>query len=552
MKKVFIIITTLLIIISLLSFYIVRNHFIEKGADYYRRFLNYTPTENKEMTFLDKNGEIFFSQTVIFGGELLHDELDNISKLFLDKRCKLDHKKDNFLTVLFNIDFEKLNSFHVGCLENIPENSFEIYGLYNYVQNNANPKLIDKTILDKINYNEKIFGVQGLANYLYGKRYGDLNPNEKIYLFYKLEEKDNLTIDLEEYKSKLYNISDKSQINLIKNRRSFDKYPHISEAILKELKEYGLDKINHKAIIQTSFDPQTYQKVKDIVSAYFEKKDPKIQSAGVIIDIEEGEIITLYGSKNENSKLNRAINLRRQVGSVFKPVVYLAAFENGVKPTDIIEDKPTTYGKGKNAYSPKNFEDFYMGKTKVENALIYSLNNGTLQVALKTGLNNVATMAEKLGLSAKPLLGFCLGSGEYTVLEVANYFGVIANNGIKKRIGFVKKIINTEDNTTIDLTSEEVRVVSEDTAKLIQSILAKVVKIGTARGAGLLKGTYGKTGTTNDYRDAWFASAYDKYVIVVWVGRDDYKSMDEKGTGGGIAAPLVAKIQRGLNLENNN
>jgi len=81
-------------------------------------------------------------------------------------------------------------------------------------------------------------------------------------------------------------------------------------------------------------------------------------------------------------------------------------------------------------------------------------------------------------------------------------------------------------------------------AQNLENILAKVVKIGTARGAGLLPGTIGKTGTTNDYRDAWFASIYDKYVIVTWVGRDDYKTMEDNATGGSIAAPLVARIQR--------
>ncbi|MGB9731916.1 MULTISPECIES: transglycosylase domain-containing protein [Calditerrivibrio] len=535
-----------LILISVFILYFVRKNFIQSGEIYYSTFITHKNPEDKELIFVDKNGDPFFSKTIVFGGELSLDELDNISQQFLDRRCNPKEKLNRLFTTIFIIDYNMLKEFHTGCMDNLPDNIFKRYGVYKYIIDYGNKKFVDKAILDKINYSSKIYGLQGLSNYLFGRPYGDLTINEKIYLFYKIEEKDNPQLTFEDYKTDIFKINDNSQLRLVKNKINLNQYPHITDAIIKELEEYGLDRIAHKAIIHTSFDPDAYEKVKKVLNDYFENKDPKLQSAGVVIDSSKGEIITLYGGKQENSRINRALNLKRQVGSIFKPVVYLAAFENGIKPSDIIEDKPTTFGKGKNAYSPKNFDDFYMGKTKVENALIYSLNNGTLQVALKTGLNNVANMAQKLGLEAKPLLGFCLGSGEYTVLQIAKYFSVIANNGIKKRIGFVKSIENTDNASITPLDGNEERIVSEETVKTIQEILKKVVKIGTARGTGLLKGTYGKTGTTNDSRDVWFASVYDKYVIVVWIGRDDYKTMGEKDTGGSLAAPLVARIQRSL------
>lgn len=543
-KALYTILILLLITVSFL--YFVRKNFIQSGEIYYSSFITHKNPQDKELTFIDKNGEPFFSKTIVFGGELSLEELDNISQQFLDRKCSPKEKINHFLITIFHIDCDRLKEFHTGCMDNLPDNLFERYGVYKYIIDYGNKKFVDKAILDKISYSSRIYGLKGLANYLFGRPYGELTINEKIYLFYKIEKKDNPQLTFEDYKTEIFKINDNSTLRFVKNQVSLNKYPHISDAIIKELEEYGLDRIAHKAIIYTSFDPDAYEKVKKVLDDYFENKEPELQSAGVVIDASKGEIITLYGGKQENSRINRAINLKRQVGSIFKPVVYLAAFENGIKPTDIIEDKPTTFGKGKNAYSPKNFDDFYMGKTKVENALIYSLNNGTLQVALKTGLNNVADMAQKLGLEAKPLLGFCLGSGEYTVLQIAKYFSVIANNGIKKRIGFVKSIENTDNTSTTILDSNDERIVSEETVKTIQEILKKVVKIGTARGTGLLKGTYGKTGTTNDSRDVWFASVYDKYVIVVWIGRDDYKKMGEKDTGGSLAAPLVARIQKSL------
>jgi penicillin-binding protein 1A len=544
MKKL-LIITLFSIILSATTIfmYLAKNYYSEIGRKYYIDFLNYQNPSDKNMVFVDKYNEPFFSKTVIFGGELVFDEVDNISESFLTRKCKLYDEKNLLLSFIFNINFEKLDALHVGCIENTPNNVFERYGYYHYLQYNGNPKAISKKILDKIKYSPQVYGLQGISRYLFAKNYNDLNTIEKIYIFYEIESKNNLSIDFKKYKKIYFNIDNDQTPKFFKNQKSLDLYPHISEVVLNEINEYGFDKIKDGAIIHTSFDPEIYKKIIPAVSEYIEKKDPKLDSAGVIIDAEKGEIISLYGSKNPNSRLNRALKLRRQIGSIFKPIVYIAAFEAGIKPDDIIEDKPTTYGKGKNAYSPKNFDDFYMGKTKVKNALIYSLNNGTLQVALKAGLKNVANMAENLGLEAKPLLGFCLGSGEYSPLQIARYFSVIACNGVKKDIGFIRAI-QYEDNQTIEFTKESKRVFSEETAKIVKSILKQVVKIGTARGAGLLPETYGKTGTTNDSKDVWFASVYDRYVIVVWIGRDDYKTINEKATGGGLAAPLVARIQK--------
>ncbi|MCX8083961.1 MAG: penicillin-binding transpeptidase domain-containing protein [Calditerrivibrio sp.] len=494
------------------------------------------------MIFLDMYGKKFFEKTVIYSGDLSLADIDDISMKFLMHRCQQTKKTNPFYSYLFGLNGDSLNKIFWGCLPKSFDNSFVEYAFYNYIFKNADLKMLGKTILNRLQYDNMTYGLQGLSRKIFGRDYSNLNHSEKLYLFYLFDRAEQ-SMKFEEYKQAVYKIYDKSRLNFSSEKR-IDDFPHVSQIVLKELTEMGFAVLPHETIVETSFDSRLYVKVIDTLISYFDKKDSALQSAGIIVNAKTGEILTIFGSKNGNGRLNRSLHLRRQIGSVYKPVVYIAAFEKGISPLDIIEDKPTVYGKGKNAYAPKNFEDFYMGKTKVENALIYSLNNGTLQVALKTGLDNVAKMSEKLGLPAKPLLGFCLGSGEYNVIEVANYISVIANDGVKKRIGFVKSLKNKDDNSSIFVSESEERVFSNSTAEIIRKILEKVVRIGTAKGAGLMKGTFGKTGTTNDSRDVWFASGFGDYVIVVWIGRDDYKPMGEKATGGGLAAPLVAKLQR--------
>jgi len=129
--------------------------------------------------------------------------------------------------------------------------------------------------------------------------------------------------------------------------------------ILGELKEaINTQSLDNYYIVNTSFDPVLYKKIMDVVYEYFSRKDPHLQSAGVVIDYDAGKILAMYGAKTEISRINRAVELKRQVGSIFKPIVYLTAFEQGISKDDVIKDEPTTYGKGRYAYSPKNFEDF--------------------------------------------------------------------------------------------------------------------------------------------------------------------------------------------------
>lgn len=541
-------ITLFISLILLVSFVIARDYFITAGSKKFHDFSQIKQLESKNFIFNDKYGEVFFEKKVYFAGEILPEDIDNYIDIYLKNRCKKNLQNEKIYKYIFLLTEEDINDFYLGCVDVETKNRFELYGLFKYIVSKIDKNKIASIILNKLEINSTIKGIEGLSIYYFDKSYKELNNNEKLYIFYIIDNIPRLNGRMDQFytfKKDIFNIETDEPLRFSNNKKvSIDKYPTISGMILRELEEFGIDKLNNLNVINTSFDPVLYEKVIELVEKYFEKRDKALQTAGVILNYQSGEILTAFGSKNDKSRLNRVLDIKRQVGSIFKPIVYLTAFENGISPTDKIEDKPTVYGKGPKAYAPKNFENFFMGTTKVENALIYSLNNGTLQVALKAGIQKVAEMADKLGMKTPVGLGYCLGAGEYRVIDVANYFSVIANDGIKKRNGLITEIKN--DNEILDFKKyyPDEQVVSSEAAKTVKDILKKVVQVGTARGAGLLKGTMGKTGTTNDSRDAWFASIYDKYVVVVWVGRDDYKPMVDNGTGGGVAAPLVAKIQR--------
>ncbi|MCA1927199.1 MAG: hypothetical protein LDL13_01630 [Calditerrivibrio sp.] len=538
-------------LVILATIIIVRDHFINIGEKKFYEFSKIKPFESKSFIFNDRYGETFFEKQVYFGGEILPEDVDDYIDIYLKNRCKRDLRDEKIYKLTFLLVDEDIDSFYLGCVDAETRNKFELYGIFKYIVSKVDKNKIASLILNKIEINKAIKGIEGLSTYYFNRVYRELNNNEKLYIFYIMDNISRLNGKMEgfsQFKKDIFSIETDEPLKFSDNKKiSIDKYPNISRMILRELEEFGADKLDNFNIVNTSFDPAIYEKVIEVLEKYFEKRDKALQTAGIVLNYQSGEVLTAFGSKNDKSRLNRVLDIKRQVGSIFKPIVYLTAFENGISRYDKIEDKPTVYGRGPKAYAPKNFENFFMGTTKVENALIYSLNNGTLQVALKAGIQKVAEMADKLGMKTPVGLGYCLGAGEYRVIDVANYFSVIANDGIKKRNGLILSIKN--DNETFDFKTyyADEQVVSYESAKTVKEILGKVVKIGTARGAGLLNGTAGKTGTTNDSRDAWFASIYDKYVIVVWVGRDDYKPMADNGTGGGVAAPIVARIQRILN-----
>ncbi len=316
-------------------------------------------------------------------------------------------------------------------------------------------------------------------------------------------------------------------------------------AVAEELRALGVE-AGEPCEVHTFFDPEKTEMLRSTVAEYMKTQEAGLQSAFVLLDAEKGGIVAMTGAR-EGKSLKRAYYTKRQTGSTFKPIVYAAAFDSGLRPTDFVNDRRHVYKLGRGSYSPRNFEELYMGNIPARKGLVYSLNNATIQLAVKTGLERVAENAVKMGMKAdvRPYLAMPLGIFAVTPANLAQVYGTMAGYGIYSERGLIERV-QFPDGRVITPGAEKTRVLDEKAVFQTLYIMQDVPRIGTAKGKGLMKGTAAKTGTTDEYRDAWMAAVFPPYVAVVWVGYDSNRSMGEKGTGGTKAAPLVAAVQKKL------
>jgi penicillin-binding protein 1A len=409
---------------------------------------------------------------------------------------------------------------------------------------------------------ENTFGVKAGAKTYFGKPFFETTLKERAFLFGMLKDSsryeayENFSAAERRAQVVLYQLYADGRID----RQSYEKArdqrlvfnpeedPREREGeylkeVREELRKLGVEP-GTPCEVYTFIDPDKVQMLRKTVRAYMDRQDKGLQSAFVLADFQQGGIVAAAGSRDGES-LKRAFKMKRQIGSTFKPIVYATAFENGFRPTYNIVDKPYTYHLGRSVYAPKNFEELYMGKIPLRKGLVYSLNNATIQIARRTGLGKVSEMAMALGMAGKiqPFLAMPLGIFPTSPANLAEVYSSLANYGVHRKTGLVKKVI-FPDGKVIEPAAEGERVMSARAAYQTLYIMKDVARIGTARGAGLMSGTAAKTGTTDEYRDAWTVAVFPPYVAVAWVGYDNSVSMGEKGTGGSKAAPLIAAVQR--------
>jgi penicillin-binding protein 1B len=283
------------------------------------------------------------------------------------------------------------------------------------------------------------------------------------------------------------------------------------------------------------------------VEKLIKHKDARGPVQGCLIALEPatGAVVALVGGRSYGaSQYNRVMQARRQPGSTFKPFVYLTAFEATfddptlppVTPATVVDDSPSVFFFEDKEYIPQNYEDNYMGSVTLRTALAHSLNNATVKVAEMVGFDRVAdTWSKKLGMGAniKPYPAVALGAFEATPFEMALAYNVLANGGLKIEAVTVLKV-TAEKGQTLEQhrAPEPKRVVHEESAFLVTNMLRSVLSEGTAassRGLGFSADAAGKTGTTNDLRDAWFAGYTPSLLCVVWVGFDDNTPLNLSG-----------------------
>ena len=282
------------------------------------------------------------------------------------------------------------------------------------------------------------------------------------------------------------------------------------------------------------------------------EQQPAPQAAMVAIDNPTGEIKALVGGYSfEDSKFNRATQAFRQVGSSFKIYVYADALEKGSTPFDTILDAPFTTISGGQSYSPRNYDEKFEGTITLRRALAGSRNVPAVKLAEKVGISTVVDTAKRFGITTPlpPYLPLALGSADMKLIEHVSAFTVFPDDGIRIDPHMIRRVTSYDGALLEEARPSIHEVVSPEVARTMTAMLEEVIQFGTGIEAKVLKRpAAGKTGTTQDYTDAWFVGFTPQITAGVWVGFDDKQiSLGKKETGAKAALPIWLEfMQNGL------
>ena len=349
--------------------------------------------------------------------------------------------------------------------------------------------------------------------------------------------------------------------NMIKN-----KYPFIVDEVIRELKNDFPDIKNGGYKVYTTFDP-ALQKLaeeslklgyKGILARYLSKLKRKaipkskrvdykdLNGAMVVLDNKSGNILALVGGIDyKKSQFNRAVQSRRQPGSAIKPFIYQSALDLGYSPQSRLVDMSRSFRYGKKVWNPKNYEKNFEGYISLRDALVHSRNLATINLVREIGLSKVYDSLTSMGFKGlKKDLSISLGTFGISVLDFAGKYTLFSNYGTMLKPKIVKSIV-TKEGDEVEIETINYQITQPKQAYLMISILKDVVKRGTARKA-YVEGieSAGKTGTTNQYKDAWFCGFTPEIEVLTWYGKDDNKPM-YKETGGKAAGPAFAHFVKG-------
>jgi penicillin-binding protein 1A len=280
---------------------------------------------------------------------------------------------------------------------------------------------------------------------------------------------------------------------------------------------------------------------------------PQVEAAFVSMNAESGAILSLVGGFDfRRNQFNHVTQALRQPGSSFKPFIYAAAIEKGFTPSTMVNDAPLSIGSmetGSQAWEPKNYDGKYDGMMRLRNALAKSKNLVSVRIIRAIGPSYAQEYIQRFGFEPEkhpPYLTMALGAGSVTPLQMASAYSVFANGGYRVDPYLINRMIDSKGNVLFEakptLAGEDApRVLDARTAFVMDSMLQEVTKTGTAASARAKLGRTdiaGKTGTTNESHDAWFAGYNPKVVAIAWIGFDKPASLGDRETGGGLALPM--------------
>ena len=304
--------------------------------------------------------------------------------------------------------------------------------------------------------------------------------------------------------------------------------------------------VDQDIVVQTSIDPALQSVAEQaLVDTLTQKGDRLDVTQGALVAMTpDGVVRALVGGRNYGeSQFNRAIDARRQPGSAFKPFVYLTALERGLTPDTVRQDAPIAV-KG---WKPENFEHEYMGPVTLTQALANSLNTVSVRLTLEVGPDAVVRTAYRLGIDSKlePNASIALGTSEVSPLELVSAYATFANGGLALSPHVVQRVRTADGKTLYERTAQPLgRIVDARYVGMMNAMMHETLVSGTARRADLPGWqAAGKTGTTEDFRDAWFIGYTSHLVTGVWLGNDD-NSPTKKAVGGGLPVEIWSRFMK--------
>ena len=272
------------------------------------------------------------------------------------------------------------------------------------------------------------------------------------------------------------------------------------------------------------------------------EQDSGAQASMMAMDNSNGEVLAMVGGRDfAVSQFNRATQAQRQVGSSFKPYVYTAAMEAGMKPTDTVLDTPTSFYTPNGPYTPHNYEPDYKGSMSLIEAFEESRNIPALRLADKVGIKKVIEVAHRFGITSDipAFLPVAIGAADITLAEQVGAYSVFPNDGIRIAPHYIRRVTQADGLPLQQQRPKVNEVISVDIAREMMVLLQAVVQHGTGVAAAQMKHAFGgKTGTTNGYTDAWFVGFSPSVTCGTWIGFDNRQSLGEKETGAKAALPM--------------
>ncbi len=414
--------------------------------------------------------------------------------------------------------------------------------------------------LNRIYLGAGIYGVDAAAKYYFGKNIQDLTISESAIIAglirapSKYAPTNNPTLSGNRAYQVLSSMLDDGYIN----KAQFDSAAsipvklntemlgrrhrnHFTEWVYEQVPQYVQDN-DQDVTVKTTFNSTINQIAVDTLKTQIDqiRETKRVGNGAVVIMDYKGKILAMVGGVDYNkSPFNRATQALRQPGSAFKLFVYVAAVEAGLSPGDEVEDKPLRF---KN-WQPENYKKQFLGKISLEEAFIYSINTVAVRLAQQIGIDRVIEAAHKMGIKS-PLnrdLSLALGTSSVTLLELASAYGSIGNYGYLVEPYGITYIKNSSTGAFIYTKEPEAHteVISRRSEDIMRRLLLNTVLQGTARQAISDFNISGKTGTSQDFRDAWFCGYTDDKIIGVWLGNDDYTPT--KGVSGGTFPTIIAR-----------